>query len=230
MRVTTGRIREIQLNENSLRTAWIDCAQEAVPEAGRYLLAWDRSDSAAPLATPIYLMEARTPGFRTAPRIPAAWEPGTELRLQGPNGRGFLLPEWSRRLAVVALDETASRLLPVIHQALTQNTEVAFFSGDAPPRLSSEVEIHPLADLPDGLAWADFLVLDLSIQHLPHLRQVPGLHKGHEALTCPAQAFVLTSIVCGGSAECGACAVPVWRGWKMACQDGPVFDLHELEW
>jgi hypothetical protein len=28
--------------------------------------------------------------------------------------------------------------------------------------------------------------------------------------------------------KCGVCAVKVKRGWKMACVDGPVFDLKDL--
>jgi len=34
---------------------------------------------------------------------------------------------------------------------------------------------------------------------------------------------------CGGLGDCGLCAVDLKRGWKLACKDGPVFDLNELE-
>jgi dihydroorotate dehydrogenase electron transfer subunit len=44
------------------------------------------------------------------------------------------------------------------------------------------------------------------------------------------KALVMTPIPCGGIAECGACAVPAHRGWKLACRDGPVFNLNELAW
>jgi hypothetical protein len=43
-----------------------------------------------------------------------------------------------------------------------------------------------------------------------------------------AQALVITPMPCGGIAECGVCAVTARRGWKLACKDGPVFDLTEL--
>jgi NAD(P)H-flavin reductase len=33
---------------------------------------------------------------------------------------------------------------------------------------------------------------------------------------------------CGGVADCGACAVETRLGWKLACEDGPVFDLIDL--
>jgi len=43
-----------------------------------------------------------------------------------------------------------------------------------------------------------------------------------------AQVLVVTPMPCGGLAECGVCAFTTRRGWKMACKDGPVFDLSEL--
>jgi NAD(P)H-flavin reductase len=43
-----------------------------------------------------------------------------------------------------------------------------------------------------------------------------------------AQVLVRTSIPCGGIADCGVCAVMTKSNWKLACKDGPVFDLKEL--
>ena len=40
------------------------------------------------------------------------------------------------------------------------------------------------------------------------------------------QALVTLPMPCGGLGECGACAVPIRRGWKLACQDGPVLDVR----
>jgi hypothetical protein len=31
-------------------------------------------------------------------------------------------------------------------------------------------------------------------------------------------------------ADCGVCGVKGRRGWRLACKDGPVFDLNDLEW
>jgi hypothetical protein len=33
---------------------------------------------------------------------------------------------------------------------------------------------------------------------------------------------------CAGLADCGVCAVELRRGWKLACKDGPVFDLRDI--
>ena len=43
-----------------------------------------------------------------------------------------------------------------------------------------------------------------------------------------AQALVVHPMACGVGA-CQGCAVPVARGTKLACTDGPVFDLLELQ-
>jgi NAD(P)H-flavin reductase len=42
-----------------------------------------------------------------------------------------------------------------------------------------------------------------------------------------AQALIVPPIVCGVGA-CQGCAVTVAGGFKLACTDGPVFDLLEL--
>jgi dihydroorotate dehydrogenase electron transfer subunit len=38
----------------------------------------------------------------------------------------------------------------------------------------------------------------------------------------------MTEMPCGGLGDCGVCALTSGRAWKLACQDGPVFDIHEL--
>jgi Leu/Phe-tRNA-protein transferase len=46
---------------------------------------------------------------------------------------------------------------------------------------------------------------------------------------CPGQALIHTAMPCAGIAECGACAVRTRKSWRLACKDGPVFDISELE-
>ena len=43
-----------------------------------------------------------------------------------------------------------------------------------------------------------------------------------------AQALVRTPMPCGALADCGVCTVRTSRGPKLACKDGPVFDLSLL--
>jgi hypothetical protein len=174
-------------------------------------------------------------GFLAA-GIPVAWEPGTSLELRGPLGHGFELPAAARRLALGAIDGSLDRLMPLIRLGLEREMAVTLYIdhgpiilGDFASYLSSAVEIHPLASLPEALSWADLLALDLERQDIHRLRLLLG-GDGEGRLPCPAQALIRTPLTCGGIADCGVCAVPGRRRWKPVCTDGPVFALNELDW
>jgi NAD(P)H-flavin reductase len=95
------------------------------------------------------------------------------------------------------------------------------------PDLPHEVEIRPLTALREITPWADYVALDMPRESLPGLRQMLGL--GEQArVQLEAQVLIVTPIPCGGIAECGVCAVTIRHGWKLACKDGPVFDLQAL--
>ncbi len=228
MRTSIARVREIQSQAGGL-AAWIDCPTAAIPAVGQYTLAVNPEDESALVASPVFLAERGADGFLAAPPVPAQWMPGTTLILRGPLGYGFSLPVMARRVALAAFDETADRLLPLVSLALAQGAAVALFNDAALPSLPSAVEAYPFNSLPELLAWADFLALCLPIAALPELRSRLGMGI-HERLSCPAQALVLAAMPCGGLAECGVCAIPAPRGWKLACKDGPVFNLEEILW
>ena len=201
----------------------------AIPDPGQYLHAWSPADGEAALGAWLFPAQKTEQSFLAAPPIPAAWEPGTQLWLRGPLGHGFHLPFTARRLALAAVGPSAARLLPLIPPFLAQDTAVTLFTGGRLPVLPADIEIYPLQELPAAIAWADFLALDLPLESLPQLRQILGLSPG-ERFPCPAQALVATGMPCAGLAACGACAVPGRRNWKLACKDGPVFELNEMEW
>jgi dihydroorotate dehydrogenase electron transfer subunit len=80
----------------------------------------------------------------------------------------------------------------------------------------------------EALAWADYLALDVPPDGLDRLRDRLGLDPTSD-LAASAQVLISMAMPCGWGA-CGACAVKARRGWKLACKDGPVFDLNVLEW
>ena len=233
MRLYTARVVEIQLDASGL-AAWVECPSTATPHPGQYALAWDPQDRQAPLATTLFPTAISPGGFLAAPPIPVFWTPGTVLALRGPLGHGFHLPVACRRMALVGLGDTIARLAPLIPAALAQEAAVALFSdASLPTSLASAVEAYPLSALPELLTWADFIAIDLPLAALPDLRSRLGLSASMDRnphLHCPAQALVFSPMPCGGLAECGVCAVPAQRGWKLACNDGPVFNLHEITW
>ena len=224
-----GRVTEIRLEAGRQMEAYIACPAGAVPAAGQYMLASDLDNPEAVLGIPLFKAENAMQGFWAAPPIPVSWRPGMNLDLVGPLGHGFDLPREVRRLGLVALGETVSRLMPLVRQTAQSQVGMTMFTDLPLPAVPASLEAYPLASLVEALDWPDYLVFDLPLEHLPELRSVLGLPVG-TGLTCPAQVLLTTSMPCAGLAHCGACAVPTRRGWKLACEDGPVFDLNQLKW
>ena len=233
MRNYQGFIREVQLDHWGQKGAWITCPRAAIPAPGQYLLGRAVEDREALLGTALFASDSNESGFLASPSIPATWEPGTQLELRGPTGRGWRLPEGARRIALIALGETPALLLPVAVQALNRKeTTVALFTDASLPWLPAALESQPLQNAAEALtelAWADFLAIDIPLHSLTALRSVLGLRTG-ERLTCAGEMLIETPMPCGSMADCGACAVPSRGGWKLACKDGPVFDMDEIEW
>lgn len=223
MRASTGQVAEIRLVQGQTM-AWIGCPGRAIPAPGQYLLA---TPADAILSTPLFSAERGERGFLAAPPIPASWIPGTALALRGPLGKGFHLPAEVRHLALIAAGDSIARLLPLSAPALRQDTAVTLFSDTPLPSLPSSMEAFPLNSLSELISWADFLAIDLPHEKLPNLRDVLGLAT-HDFPPCPGQVMVLTPMPCAGLADCGVCAVLTRRGYKLACKDGPVFELKDF--
>jgi hypothetical protein len=226
---TIGRVSEIRLGSGSHLEACIICPENAIPSAGQYLLAFDQDDPDAVLSIPLFAVEKSNRGFWAAPLFPVNWGPGTKLNLIGPLGHGFDLPRNFQCLGLVALGETVSRLMPLVNQATQTHAGMTLYTDLTLPMLPAALEVSPLASIKDSLDWPDFMALDVPMDCLPHLRVTLGL-SDRALVPCPAQVLVTTPMPCGGMAQCGACALPVWRGWKLVCEDGPVFDLNLLKW
>jgi hypothetical protein len=228
MHIYAGRIAELRLDAAGQTAAWIECPPGAVPAAGQYLLGRDLQGD-EPLGTVLYPGEMGRGGFLALPPLPRTWLPGTSLELRGPLGHGFRLPVAARRVALAGLAGPLERLLPLVSAALAQQAAVAVFCAWARPHLPAEVEVFSLEELPDTLAWADYLALDVSLHAFGKVPAMLGLPPGG-IIPCPGQALVLADMPCAGAGACGVCAVPVRRTWKLACSDGPVFNLNELDW
>jgi hypothetical protein len=222
-------VTELRLDAIGQIEARISCPAGAVPSPGQYLQAIGPRDTDAALPWVVFPSEIEPGSFVAAAPFPTRWTPGTELSLRGPLGHGFRLPQAARRIALAALGENVARLLPLAAAALSVDASTAIFTNTPLPFVSASLEIYPLAALPEALPWADFLALDLPLQKLAGLRLCLGLGRD-QALTCPTQALILTPMPCATAAECGVCAVPTRGSRKLACQDGPVFNLTEIEW
>lgn len=196
-------------------------------KAGQYLLAHAPA-LAETLPTPLFPSRVAGPELILAPSLPPAWLPGTLLKLRGPLGSGFNLPAAARRVALATLDDHPMRLLPLLDCAMAQRCEIVLVTPRVPADLSPEVEVLSPAQLAEAPGWADYLALDLPVECLPDLRRRLGLNLD-QSIPCPAEILVTGPMPCGGTAECGVCAVKTRRGWTLACKDGPVYDFNLLE-
>ena len=229
MKTFSGRLTELNLYLNNAGAGgWLALPPDSpgsAPKPGQYLLAHRPDAPDEPLATPVFLGSgpARSEaGFWLAAPLPSSWQPGSELALRGPLGHGFRLPAGLRRLALLAWDSPA-RLLPLAERALKEGADVALYCDadlPGPPALPALIEAAPRRSYQDALNWADLLALDVPPEALAELDLEPG-----RRLPCPVQALISLPMPCGGLADCGACAVLLRRGWKLACVDGPVFEL-----
>lgn len=203
------------------------------------------------LRTPLFPASLDAPGLEAGafdvlvpPGHPAAvLGPGAKVELIGPLGQGFEVPEEARRLLLVASTDRLPVLLPLANQSLSVALLLSASSaaGLYPIRLlPPALEIHlvtadgsaghrgSLLDLfPDLVRWADSVCIAADPAIYPALADIVRevrVGPGHRF----AQALVAPPMACGVGA-CRGCAVPVARGTRLACIDGPVFDLLELQ-
>ena len=161
--------------------------------------------------------------------LPGHWQPGDWLIVQSPQGRGFTLPSAARRVGLVAKNVSAVRLLALVAPALAQDAAISLFCDPVPAPdilncLPSTIEVNPLSEMIENLGWADYLAVDVELAALDQL----AAFLPQTEIQCEAQVLVHTSMPCRGLGNCGVCAVETTHGWRMVCEDGPVFPLKEL--
>lgn len=224
MHTGKGQVAELIL-EDGYRYLRVACPPNLIPSPGQYLLAGEGSD--APLPVPLFYTDSAPRGFIAAASTPSSWNPGVELELRGPLGRGFMLPLSARRVGLIAFAGSPACLRGLVQPALNQNAAVVLVCDSNADHLPDEVEVQPMSVLEEVVEWADYLAFDVRREDLSQLRQRVGKLNPLPAGDA-AQVLIHTPVPCGGLADCGVCAVTLKSGWKLACKDGPVFDWREL--
>lgn len=223
MRKTAGKVAEIRVHRGGV-SALIDCPAEFIPRAGQYLLATDDNSIQA---TPLFLTDTWSHGFLASPPFPGSWRPGTPLSIHGPLGHGFHLPMDVQRLVLVALGETYARLLPLASVSSFDNLNITLFTDAALKDLPSSMEAYPLNDLQESISWADFIAVDTPLESLDRLMELFST-PSPSPFSTHGQVLVHASMPCSTLGKCGVCAVKIKRSWRLACKDGPVFDLQAV--
>lgn len=197
------------------------------PQPGQYFLAFS-SHSGEPLAAPLFFAGENNSDWNLAGRIPPHWQPGTCLNWRGPLGQGFQLPPASRRVALVDWKDQAYSLPALVSLALAQDASLVWYSRHLPDWLPPSVEVLPLESLVDAWDWADYLAVECGYSDVAHVAAALGKSPDRKS-GCSTEVLLHTPLTCGGSADCGVCAVRTKNGWKLACKEGPVFNLDQLE-
>jgi dihydroorotate dehydrogenase electron transfer subunit len=218
--------------------------------AGRFVLA-ELGDT---LRSPLF--PARLGGDDFDTLVPpehevAQLQPGATINVIGPLGQGFEVQSSVRRLLLVADTVHLPPLLSLAqleHQVSSREPDLSIALLLCAPNASElypvrllppALEVHivtadgsvghkgsPLDLFPDLARWADCVCIAAKPDTYPVLAQTvrevrlgpgPGF----------AQALLVPPLVCGVGA-CQGCAVETARGAKLACTDGPVFELLTL--
>jgi dihydroorotate dehydrogenase electron transfer subunit len=231
MHTGKGRVAELFL-QDELRHARITCPADLIPSPGQYLLAGGASD--APLPVPLFYTDFAREGFLAAPSVPDLWNPGQEISLRGPFGRGFTLPATARKIGLVAFDDPPVRLRGLIRLALNQGAAIVLSTDSIAEQLPDEVEVQPLSALDEIMAWAEYSALDMARENLLQLSErlnalkQTHLERRRRSAVLEAEVLIRTPVPCGGIAECGVCAVRLKSVWGLACKDGPVFRWGDI--
>lgn len=196
-----------------------------IPRPGQPLLAL-RPGKGEAIRTPLLPFELTSHGFACDAPPDRIWRAGDELDLLGPVGTGFRPPAAARRWLLLSIDTEPGPLAPLIRFAIDRKATVSLWASAPPPDLPPDVEVA--TDLPASLEWADFLAVSATPAGLPELRRLLTLERDPN-IGVRAQTLIVGPMPCG-IGGCMACAVRARRGWKLACQDGPVFALESLAW
>jgi len=154
------------------------------------------------------------------------WKIGETLSLWGPLGPGFTPPMGTNKWLLASFEYPPERLFSLIQSGIDRGAAMSLCTDHLPPYLPAQVEWIP--EIADALLWADYLALDLPVEAIPSLRSKLG-SLPDEKLPFFAQILVSQPMPCG-MGVCYACALKGVQGLTLACTDGPVFRLDQLEY
>jgi dihydroorotate dehydrogenase electron transfer subunit len=227
-----GKVVELILVDGQ-SSARIACPAGLIPPPGAYVLAYPPG-SDQPLATAVFAARYfgdstnyGTGNFLIAPPAPRSWTAGMPLFLRGPLGHGFGMPASARRVALVAFDSSPRRLLTLMDAGFERTAAITLVCENSLDDLPLQVEVQPLRALAEVCSWADYLAFDIARESIPVLKQTLVNIKSLK-LPGEAQVLIRTPMPCGAMADCGVCGVELRGGIKLACDDGPVFDLRSM--
>jgi dihydroorotate dehydrogenase electron transfer subunit len=181
----------------------------------------------------------RIDGTRVAFTLPARdplaarTRAGHTLDLLAPLGCAIEFDASARHLLLIGEGARIAPLIAIAEHAITQQREVVLVSRavEAFPAhlLAPEIEYHTDASAlnVELVAWADAIVASGANEMY---RELADAVRAARYRIEPGRVRVLIDLPTPcGTGDCYACAVETRRGIQLACVDGPVFDVSELE-
>ena len=170
---------------------------------------------------------------------------GLEWAVRGPLGQPVTINPAAGHVAFIAQGGGIGALIAVMREAAARGARVTLMAGAEnawqlyPSRLLPE-GVREMTATDDGSAGIRAPVTHLlpQVQDEADLLVASGPPKLYEdlarmrsdgLLTIPTTAMVLPRLGCRDG-KCGECAVQTHNGPRLACIDGPAFDLDEAEW
>ncbi|PZS13835.1 MAG: dihydroorotate dehydrogenase electron transfer subunit [Solirubrobacterales bacterium] len=180
-----------------------------------------------------FMLEDVGPGTRRLCEL----EPGEELLLVGPLGRGFVAPREGRRALLVG-GGVGIAPLAILQDQLPQTSTVLLGFRDGAHAAGSQLLADPRVATDDGSVGHRGLVTDLIEQELaadPHAELFacgpPPMLEAVRALCAdraiPGQLALESGMACGYGA-CFGCVVATRDGYLRLCLDGPVLEAARL--
>jgi len=211
-------LAEIYRSEPGPRAGRLHCPSSLIPAPGQFVMALAERHPAAH-RIPLFPCAIHDDGFSSL-MVPETWQPGDELDLMGPFGRGFTPSEAGSRWLFISSLPDGGTLLPLVEMGLERGLELAWW-GESGRRLDPAVEI--VLDLPAALDWSDYTACETDPETMGTLQAIWRSPPSKASI----EVLVLTDLLCGFGA-CQACAVTGRRGFRLSCSDGPVFDAAWL--
>ena len=223
MKINTVLIHEIAATLNG-RAIRISNQHSRIPAPGEYFLAFAPGSNQV-LSVALFPYEIDPETLTLCGTFPGEWQPGTSINIQGPLGNGFHPPSIAGKIALLATDVSLSdRLYALMLQSLSHGLAVAWVADAIPEQFPPLVELLESSDLLEAVKWSDYTA---AASTLTRLGTLINTFDRHAELKKKVDVLIGTPMVCG-NARCGVCAVETKKSWKLACKDGPVFNLEEV--
>lgn len=168
--------------------------------------------------------------------------PGDQWQMLGPLGKGFHIYPETRRLLLVGGGLGVAPLLFLAERAVAKGLEVTFLLGARTsallyPTVQLPPEVELVAMTEDGSNGRQGRVTDLLPEYLPWADQVcacgawgmyASMAQYMNGYDRSVQVLAEVTAMGCGFGICLGCTVETAHGMKLACLDGPRFELREL--